>query len=415
MSFFRYEAVDRTGKIVMGTMDAPNEAMVSARLTQMGYRPQRVIPTPGTSARSNGAGAVTGRQPSATSVPQPSTASPPSYRGGATPKELALFFRQFAALVRSGITLFQALDHLAPRTPHAGLSQTAREMSDAARTGGRISDVMAQYPRLYASHVVAALRSGEQGGFLEIVLDEIALDYEQEIAFYKGTWITKWLIGQGLLALAIGQPLFPHLFPNAQYGLYLRLVFLRNIPILAALGGLLLLWYNRMQLPENREKRDRLALKVPVFGDLARQKSLASFCRTLYHLFQAGIGPISAWEGAMNVAPNAVIRSKLVEAHEMVRGGVPIHDAFTATGLFANETEQLLATGIVSGQVVDMLDRVAVYYQDNVDRAFSNARYWMFSLAVSLTIALSGALLIILVKNYFAGIFEFADKFEQGG
>src|SRR5215470_3082627 len=99
MSFFRYEAVDRTGKIVMGTMDAPNEAMVSVRLTQMGYRPQRVMPTPG--ANGAGTGAMTGSQRTA-NLP------PPAYRGHASAKELALFFRQFAALVRSGITLFQA-------------------------------------------------------------------------------------------------------------------------------------------------------------------------------------------------------------------------------------------------------------------------------------------------------------------
>jgi type IV pilus assembly protein PilC len=166
-----------------------------------------------------------------------------------------------------------------------------------------------------------------------------------------------------------------------------------------------------MQEPENREKRDKLALRIPVFGDLARQKALASFVRSLRKLFAAGLGPITAWEGAMNVAPNVVIRDKLIEAHGMMQKSVALHDAFTATGLFANETEQLLATGVVSGQMVQMLDRVAEYYQDNVDRAYSSARFWMFRLAFTMCIILVGALVIMLMSSYFSSVFKWVDDF----
>jgi type IV pilus assembly protein PilC len=154
-----------------------------------------------------------------------------------------------------------------------------------------------------------------------------------------------------------------------------------------------------------------MALKTPVFGDLARQKALASFVRTLRKLFAAGLGPITAWEGAMHVAPNVVIREKLIEAYDMMQHGVALHDAFSATGLFANETEQLLATGVVSGQMVQMLDRVAEYYQDNVDRAYSSARFWMFRLASTMVIVLMGALVITLIISYFSSVFSFVDEF----
>jgi type II secretory pathway component PulF len=401
MSFFLYEAVDRSGKVVNGTMDAQNEAMVTSRLSQMGYQAQWVKPSPNRIAGKR-------RTPAKTAAV---TQSLTSNLKGATPRENALFFRQFAALVRSGISLYQALDHLHPRTRHPSLAQTVQEMREAAHSGGRISDIMERYPRLYAPHVVGTVRAGELGGFLDIALDEIALEYEQEIAFYKGMWLPKILVAQALIAIAIGQPAFPTLFPNAQFLEFLKQVLLRNLPILGLIFLLVHLFLKRMQLPQHRERRDALALKMPAFGRLARQRSLAAFVRMLRRLYAAGASPMMAWEGAMNVVPNTVIREKLVEAHKRLEtGNVPMHDAFARTGLFADETEALLATGVVSGQMVDMLDRVAEYYQDNVDRAFDNARFWMYRIGFSLFILTTGVLFIILVKNYFTGIFEFVDR-----
>jgi type II secretory pathway component PulF len=401
MSLYLYEAVDRSGKVVNGAMDAPDEAMVTARLSQMGYQAQWVKPSPRNSAGKRRASAKTAV------VTQPLTAN----LKGATPRENALFFRQFAALVRSGISLYQALDHLQPRTRHPSLAQTVTEMREAARSGGRISDVMERYPRLYAPHVVGTVRAGELGGFLEIALDEIALEYEQEIAFYKGMWLPKALVAQALIAIAVGQPAFPTLFPNAQFLEFLKLVFLRNLPILGLIFLLAHLFLQRMQQPQSRERRDALILKTPVFGSLARQRSLAAFVRMLRRLYAAGIGPMIAWEGAMNVVPNTVIREKLAEALKQIEtGNVPMHDAFARTGLFADETEALLATGVVSGQMTQMLDRVAEYYQDSVERAFHHARFWMYRIGISLFILTTGILFIILVKSYFTGIFEFVDR-----
>lgn len=407
MSYFRYEALDRNGKIVMGTMDAPDASVVDARLSQMGYHAQNVTAAPALNRKP-----ANGAQSAKTLTPVPGVQPQDvSKRGGAGAKELALFFRQFAALVRSGIPLFQALDNLGPRTAQPALRDTAKEMTDAVRGGGRISDVMEKYPRLFAPHVVSSVRSGELGGFLDIVLDEIALDYEQDLAFYKGMWLPKAFIFQGLIAIAIAQPLFPTLFPNAQFGQYLFLVVVRNLPIAAVLMLIARLIYLRYQQPDKLRDRDALALRVPVFGDLARQKALASFVRTLRRLFHAGLQPISAWEGAMNVASNTIIREKLVESYGLMQHGMALHDAFTATGLFANETEQLLATGVLSGQMVDMLDRVAEFYQNNVDRAFSHARFWMYRLGITATIILVGVLLIMMFKSYFAAVFGFTKDF----
>jgi type IV pilus assembly protein PilC len=413
MSLYRYEAMDKAGKLVMGTMDAANEAAVDARLSQMGYRTERVMPAQ-SSARV--ISAKTGVHPPRSTQLNKTVQFPESKLASVKAKDSALFFRQFAAMVRSGISIYQALENLAPRTIQPALNATAREMAETARSGGRISDVMAKHPRVFAEHVVGAVRAGEKGGFLEIVLDEIALEYELEVAFYKGTWLPKVLIVQAILAVAIIQPFFIKLLAADKQGTeydfwvqmreYAALVFFRNLPIAGLIIFLLWYGYQWLQRPEQLLRRDTLALKVPVFGDLSRQRSLASFVRMLRRLFHAGVGPINAWEGAMNVVPNAVIREKLATSYGMMQGNVPLHEAFTATGLFANETEQLLATGMVSGQMIDMLDRVAEYYQDNVDRARTKSRFWMFRLAIITVMILMGTALILMASSYFKAIFD---------
>jgi type II secretory pathway component PulF len=402
MPFFRYEAVDRNGRPISGTMDAPSEDAVATRLTQQGFSGLNILPP---RSPSNGASAPS-RTPAAASRGARAGAPGAPRNMTAPPKDCALFYRQFAALVRSGISLYQALDTLGPRTSQPALRFAAREMAEAARSGSPITSVMERRPTLFPDHIVSCVRGAETGGFLDVVLDEIAYEYEQHTAFLKGMWLPRALVVQELFALALAQPLFPTLFPNAQPALYAAYAG-RNCLLALALLMLIRAVLRWLSLPGNTLRRDALILRLPVLGDLARQRSLAAFVRMLRRLYNAGVGPIGCWEGAMHVAENEVIRRKLVDAYEGVRAGEPIHDAFMRTGLFANETEQLLATGVVSGQVVEMLDRVAEYYQQNVDRAFGNARFWLYRLSITLFIVLSGMVLIVLVRTYFDAVFNF--------
>ncbi|MEP6755979.1 MAG: type II secretion system F family protein [Chthonomonadales bacterium] len=330
---------------------------------------------------------------------------------GVKAKDLALFFRQFAAFNKAGISVFDALDKLAPRTRNVLLSKITSQMSSRAKSGGEISQVMEEYPRVFPSHVVAGIRAGELGGFIDIVLDEIALEYEQEVAFYKNIWLPKSLIIQQMVAVALAQPLFPNVFPNADYSLYLKLLLFRNVPIVIGVIILAKIFWYWIQLPEQRDLKDHWTLKAPIFGDLNRQRCLAAFVRMLRRLYHSGVGPLQAWEGAVSVAPNKEIRDKLELSSALMSQNMPLHEAFAATGLFADEMESVLATGVYTGQTVDMLDRVAEYYQENVDRAFSKAKFWMYRLAITMFIALIGLTVCWMAYSYFKGIFAFADSF----
>ena len=227
------------------------------------------------------------------------------------------------------------------------------------------------------------------------------------MAFYKGTWLPKNLVLQQVLALAVAQPLFPTLFPNNEPVRYLGLVCLRNIPIAVAVVLLIRWLWQRFHAPDTSARCDRWTLGIPVFGELARQRSLAAFIRMLRRLYAAGFMPINAWAGAVQVVPNSMIRARLASAEAMMQQGVPLHEAFRATGLFASDAEQLIATATVSGEVVEMLDRVAEYYQANVQRAFDASRFWMYRLAFALFLAITGVVLILLIRSYFDAVFNF--------
>jgi len=470
MNFF-YEATDTTGKTVMGRLDAGSETEVRQRLLQMGYQPQAVAlnagsqtlqPAPARPAEL--AAGNTGYQPtiqasSAALLPPTvqSTAAPPVARssgiilsgnaartmatasqtvggqrtgvhttvsrtdvsnlGGVNDRDRLFFFQQLAALVKSGMSIYAALDNLGPRTQNQNLSLVTKEMADAARAGGRVSDVMEKYPRIFEDHIVGLVRAGELGGFLEISLSEIALTYEQNLALFKGAWIPKMMATQGLFALALIIPAFPDLIGN--YDLDKGIgpgiaTYLMHEAILLPLAFLIIqgvkFGWNRMQLPALRRTRDELILRVPPFGDLHRQAALAAFIRMLRRLYHAGIGPVPAWEGATQTASNVVIRERLAASYEMMQRGTTLPDAFAATGLFHGNIENMLMTGHLSGQVVESLDQIAEFYQDRVDEASKKARFGIMRMGILALLILGGITAAWAMKSYFAAIFNVVDK-----
>jgi type IV pilus assembly protein PilC len=333
---------------------------------------------------------------------------------GVSTRDMMLFFRQFASLVHSGINLYGALENLAPRTPNKNLAQAAREMAEQARMGGSVADVMDRYPRIFPDHLVNTLRAGETGGFVEIALSEIAQNYEQNIALYRGSWIPKTMAIQAFFLLFLVQPLFSSLFSSmdmaANMALYFKLLLFRNLPIACLILLGIRYGAKRIQLPQYKRWRDEMALRLPPFGDLQRQAAIATFLRMLRRLYHAGIAPINAWEGAMSTAGNIVIRERLASSYQLMQQGCSLSDAFAATGLFTNQVEQMVFTGQESGQVVEMLDQATDYYQEQVDEAHRKSRFMMLRLGILAMLVLGGAAALWMTKTYFQGMFSFVDQ-----
>lgn len=327
-----------------------------------------------------------------------------SYVGGVTDRDRMMFFQQLASLVRSGMTVYSALDSLAPRTPAKNLSQVAREMATAARNGGMISEIMAGYPVLFPTHITATVRAGELGGFLEISMAEIALNYQRKIDLYRGAWIPKLMATQAFFAIAIVLPFMATILSSmdvvANFLKYVRLELTIYLPIAFALYFCSKFIFRRLQVPQLQKWRDNLALKVPPFAELQRQESLGSFVRMLRRLHEAGVAPIAAWEGAMDVSSNLVIREKLQNSYAMMQSGASFSEAFTETGLFNNEIENLVITGQQSGQIVEMLDGAADYYEQQTVEASKRAKFTMLRMGVIGLLVFGGAAVCWFAYSY---------------
>ncbi len=333
-----------------------------------------------------------------------------SKRGGASTKDQLLFFQQLASLVRGGISIYSALENLAPRTANKNLRETALEMAETARRGSSISDVMAQNPNLFPDHVTAMVKAGELGGFLEIALEEVATSIEQNIALYRWAWVPKLMAGQALFVVALAQPLFPIVFPDAEFGRYLTLVLLRNIPLALLLMGAISIFNKKLQTPRYRRFRDNMSLKTRPFGELQRKTAITNFVRTLRRMFHAGINPIQAWECAMNTSSNIVIREKLGDSYWLMQQGASLPEAFAASGLFTNSVDQLIMTGHHSGEIVESLDKIAQYYDQEVQQATRKSQFMIFRIGMLAMIILGGGALIWMAHTYFSGIFDYVDK-----
>lgn len=384
MPFFRYEVQDKLGRSLRGVMSARDEAEVRRRLTSRGYT---IVSVSSTDKRRPGRSAW----------------------GSVAPAAMGLFFRQLAALVRSGISPFAALADLGPRLSDGTLREAAASMCASADAGASLSSAMDRFGDLFPPHVVAAVRAGETGGFLEVVLNEVALEYEQQAAFRRALRLPLMLVVQAVAAMLIVQPVFPTLFPELNWAGYLRLVLLRNLPLAVALALIARWLLRRLAVKSALSMMDRWTLGMPVVGEFVRLRSQAAFLRTLRRLLAAGVAPIQSWETAVHVAPNAEIRRRLMDARDLMTEGIPLHRALSATGVFASDVEQMVATGVQSGQVVEMMDRVTEYMQRQLEEALERTRFWMLRLTYALYLMLAGLVLIVLVRGYFNAVLRFTE------
>ncbi len=340
---------------------------------------------------------------------------PNAHLGTATNKDLMMFFRQFSSLVSSGLSIYSALENLAPRTPKRALKAAANEMREAAKNGEPISGVMLRYPRVFPGHVAAMVAAGETGGFLEIALDELARVYEQNVALYKTSWIPKLLAVQAWYALMIALPLMPYFFSSFNL--------VNNVKAYAAAETFIwmpvafavhmaAIWLGRhLKLPKYRRTLDRLALKVRPFGELQRDAALTSFLQVLHRLYNAGVAPIAAWECAMNTASNSAIRDKLAESYQIMHAGRTLPEAFKATGLFTSDVEQMVATGHHSGRIVEMLEHSAEFYMEEARVKLGKARFMMLRFGVLAMLILGGGALCWVTYSYFHGMFHYVDTY----
>ncbi len=391
MPQFRYEVRDKTGKPLRGVMDAPTDAEARLRLEARGYSVSAMIPVGGQPAAA---------APRAGAPPQQAYAAQ-VYWTNAPPKEMTVFFRGLSSYLSAGVPVHQAVSDIGNQTPNRGLRFICQRLSAYVLAGQSLASAMAQFPRAFPPHILGVVTAGEIGGFLAVVVGDLALDYElaqrASVRFGKvwvwGLWInallTIPLIPVPPMIFSGNAATLENVMPGIIHGLQFSAKYVVIPEVMLVIGYFVLMYV--MRLPTMRPTSSRLLLQVPWAGRASRDRSLASFSRILWRLQDAGIPPIQSWDAASRAAENMAVSAQLYAQTGSIRSGVRMSEAIASTNLFSSQDHRVLAIGETTGHVPDTLQRMAVYYEDAATYSLGKARWMSLRVAILVNIIVMGA------------------------
>ena len=426
MGLYRYEAVDKTGRVLHGAMNASDEQAVSARLGAMGYSVRAVFPAGGNQQPARqpslaaGTAGPSNRQAGMARVTV-GAGTPVSIKSLVPPDRLAMFFRQLVTLVRSGIPLYQSFADLTNATRDRRLRAAIPQMQQSLQTS-QLSGAMAMFPELFPAHTIACVWSGELSGKLDIILEELAVDMEREASDARYGRIGWGLTKLTLIGAIITMPLFnmgtilapvtdeiqgagtPQGYVATYIATWTQQILFIALPIALAVVASWLIWGRLKRAARIRRLLDGALLGVPVWGNLHRYRSMARFLSLLDHLYSAGISPTTAWDAACVAPRNSAIVERLRMARES--SAVSIAEMAALSNVFDPEDMGLLSAGEKTGQVPQSLQKLSEIYSDRATGARTVGRFWSISNMILFQIIVSGVVIIFVARSYAGALFK---------
>jgi type IV pilus assembly protein PilC len=402
---FDYKARDREGRVREGTVQGPDERVVIARLREMGLTPVAVE-----------AQQTTGLKKEIT--------LPGFGKKKVKLKDLAVFSRQFATMIVSGLTLLRSLKILADQSDSPKLSEVVSAVATAVEGGASLSEALAEheeFPKLY----VAMVRAGETAGTLDQVLVRIADTLEKDLALRKK--VKSALTYPGVvLALAVFLTFVMLIFIVPTFvGMFDQLGGTLPVPtqILLVMSGIVRklwfvlvfvpigLWqgYKRARKePQVRAALDAFKLKAPVLGELFRKLAIARFTRNLSTLLHAGVPILLSLEITADTVDNAVISRAVDDVRSAVRSGESVAGPLSNHPVFPPMVVQMVAVGEETGALDEMLRRIADFYDTEVESTTESLTAALEPIMIATLGGIVGAMVIALYMPMFK-IFELVE------
>ncbi len=375
MPAFTYVARDKTGRQIEETAEASSKDALLEELRGRGLFVSSVSEQKTVSrAKSKGMGQIT------------------LFQGRVKLRELAIFYRQFATMINAGVSLIRCLDVLEQQTSSYRLKQVIREISGEIEGGASLSRAMAQYPTVFSQLATGLVRAGEIGGVLDETLGRLAIFVEKDLELRRRVksamtypiLVLFFATGIVLLLTTYILPQFMQLFEDlgveedkfpAPTLLMMHLSdFLIQkwwLAILIVVG--MVAAFNRLRATKTGKRYlDIIALKVPVFGSLIHKIAIARFSRTLATLLGSGVPILQAMETTAGTISNDLISDAVLAARANIRQGDTIADPLAASRQFPPMVVQMVAIGEETGQLDDMLEKVAEFYEAEVDATIAS-------------------------------------------
>ncbi|MBT8037195.1 MAG: type II secretion system F family protein [Verrucomicrobiae bacterium] len=383
MANFQYIALDAKGEQTTGSVQAGSESEAIQQLRAQGLYPTQVV--------EEGKGTLTEGK---TKSKQRGKKRVKKVTGGGKikPKVLMIFTRQLATLIDSGLPLLRGLTVLGKQEPNPVLRSTVNSLADSVQTGATFSESLSQHPRIFNKLFVNMVKAGELGGVLEVVLTRLA-EYMEKANKLKNKIVSAMVYPIIVLFIAVAILVFLMLFivpkfkemfaeQGGQLPLISRIVFgasenmlarpylLPNIVwIFLVIGGFSVLVKVWGSTAGGRALMDAIKLRIPIFGDLNRKSSISRFARTLGTLVTSGVPILQALTITRDTAGNVVISKAIDMVHESVKEGESIVVPLQASKIFPAMVISMVDVGEETGQLPEMLLKIADVYDDEVDNA----------------------------------------------
>jgi len=363
MPQFEYRGTSRSGQEVTGTRAAPSREALDAVLRREQITPTRIVEK--------------GRE---IAIPKPKVA------GRVNAKELAIFTRQFSVMIDAGLPLVQCLEILATQQENKGFAKALSTVRGSVESGSTLANALRQYPKIFDALYSNMVEAGETGGILDTILQRLSGYIEKAVKLKRAVQsaliypIAVITIAGGVIFLLLWKvvPIFATLFAGLGVDLPLptRIVIgLSNmigklaLPMFVAIGAGGYGFKKYYETPSGRMLIDTLVLKIPVLGSLMRRIGVARFTRTLGTLITSGVPMLEALDITARTSGNAVVEKAILEVRKAVEGGRTIVDPLRETGVFPNMVVQMIGVGEQTGALDAMLQKVADFYEDEVDAA----------------------------------------------
>ena len=387
---FDWEGKDKTGKVVRGEIRAGGEAMVSASLRRQGILVTRV------KKRRMGGGS---------SIKQ---------------KDIAIFTRQLATMMRSGVPLLQAFDIVARGSTNPRMTRLLNDIRMDVETGTSLSAAFRKHPLHFDALYCNLVEAGEAGGILEELLERLAVYQEKTMAIrnkiksaliYPVAVITVAFVVLAVIMIFV-IPAFKEVFTSFGADLPAPTLFVMAVSevfvewwwaIFGFIGGGIYMFMESWKRSERMQKfMDRLLLRAPVFGPLVNKSAVARWTRTLSTMFAAGVPLVEALDSVGGASGNAVFAEATEQIQKDVSTGSSLTSAMQTTGVFPTMVLQMCAIGEESGSIDHMLGKAAEFYEDEVDEAVKG----LSTLMEPFIIVILGTLIGGIVVSMYLPIFK---------
>jgi type IV pilus assembly protein PilC len=387
---FEWEGRDRNGKAVRGELRAGGEAMVSASLRRQGILVSKIK-----KRRISGGKAIKG-------------------------KDIAVFTRQLATMLRAGVPLLQAFDIVARGSPNPRLTRMLTDIRSDVETGTSLSAAFRKHPLQFDALYCNLVEAGEAAGILETLLERLATYQEKTIELQNkirsaliypvAVLVVAFVVVAVIMIFVI--PSFKEIFRS--FGAELPLPTLIVIAmseffvehwflIFGGIGfGVYMFLESWKRSPKMQMTMDRVLLKVPIFGPLVHKAAVARWSRTLSTMFAAGVPLVEALDSVGGAAGNAVFAEATEQIQRDVSTGSALTSSMQTTGVFPNMVLQMSSIGEESGSLDQMLGKVADFYEAEVDEAVKG----LSTLMEPIIIVILGVIIGGIVVSMYLPIFK---------